>query len=207
MFLAKFFILLFISVLTMGASANSVGITTYPLILQKHIFSAEFNGVMSEGGGFGLQGRYTRLLNERTIMDGGFGLSAGDRSNTIFLGTAYELFADYQKQPRVTIRGQWESANEYDSHYNIITFTPIVSKGFVMGGKNFFPHIALPYSINLNSRNASYKTTIATTMGISGNIPVEGYQHLIGTLEARFSLNNSYSGLFAGISFPVDIIR
>lgn len=206
MILKKFVTLSVLSLfISTSLFASTVGISTYPIIFQKNILSMEFNGIMSEGGGVGIQGRYSRIVSERTILDAGVGLSAGNKTNAIFFGGNYEIYADYHKQPKVTIRGQWESSNEYGARYNIISLTPIISKGFVASNKNIFPHISFPYSINLNSADASYKTTLSTALGITGNLPFKGYENLIGTLEARFSLSNSYSGLFAGISFPVDI--
>jgi len=173
---------LFISLLVMGFSGLAFGygegISSYPLTAEKKLISAEFSGMVSSGGGAGLQARYTQNLNEVTTLDAGFGVSGGERASRIFAGVDYEIFPDYENQPKTSLKATLSNAKEFGDNYNIITLAPTVSKGFNFWGKEGFPYAALPFGVNLNSETKSYQTTWNLSAGITGKIPVEDFDHL-----------------------------
>jgi hypothetical protein len=187
-----------------SAFALGMGQSTYPLLTAKKFLSTEITGVTSDGGGLGVQGRYTYKVNKAVTVDGGFGVAAGERPSRIFAGADYELYPDYMRQPKVSFKGQFESAKEFGQGKTELTIAPTVSKGFVFWGHEAYPYIATPVGFKLNSDDSTYKSTMSVNLGINGNLPFQGYRHLTGTLEAKLGVKNSYTGVVAGVAFPLE---
>lgn len=180
------------------------GVSTYPIMLDKKFISGEFTGITSTGGGVGVQGRYTQRLNRKTIIDAGIGMSGGERSSRLFAGADFEIYPDYQRQPRVSVKTEISNNKEFDVRRNTIGISPTVSKGFSFWGHEAYPFVALPYNVSLDSDTKTYETQANLNVGITGNLPFEGYKHLTGTLEASVKIKDSYSGVFMGISYPIN---
>lgn len=180
------------------------GVSTYPIMLDKKFISGEFTGITSTGGGVGVQGRYTQRLNRKTIIDAGIGMSGGERSSRLFAGADFEIYPDYQRQPRVSVKTEISNSKEFDVRRNTIGISPTVSKGFSFWGHEAYPFVALPYNVSLDSDTKTYETQANLNVGITGNLPFEGYKHLTGTLEASVKIKDSYSGVFMGISYPIN---
>jgi hypothetical protein len=184
--------------------AYGTGYISYPLSPQKRLVSTEFTGITSTGGGVGLQGRFTQRINEKMILDAGLGIGAGERDSRVFVGADYELFPDYMKQPRISLKTTWTNAKEFDVRRNIFSFAPTVSKGFSFWGEEAFPFFSLPVGVNLNGDDNTYETQINANLGITGNLPIEGYRNLMGTVEATVGVKDSFTALFLGVSYPLN---
>ena len=195
------FALLFLST---NLLASGTGYSSYPLVLEKSLLSTELTGITSTGGGMGVQGRYTQKLNPSMVFDGGIGVSGGERNGRIFANMDYEIFPDYREQPRVGIKTGLENVEEFDSRINRLGIAPVVSKGFSFWGEEAYPFFSLPTKLNLNSDTDTYYTSFSANFGITGNIPVQGYRHLIGSLETQIDINDSYTALFMGITYPLN---
>ena len=180
------------------------GYSSYPLDLQENNFSTEVTGITSTGGGIGLQGRYTRKINQKMVLDVGAGLSGGERDARFFAGLDYELFPDYMEQPKISIRTTFEHAGEFGTTRNILGFAPKVSKGFSFWEHEAFPYVALPLGLNLDSDTQRNESQVGMSFGITGNLPFEEYRNILGVLEANIGVKDSYTGLFAGLSFPIN---
>lgn len=184
--------------------AYGLGYVTYPLMPQKRIISTEFTGITSSGGGVGLQGRFTQKINERLIMDGGIGISGGQRDSRFFVGADYEIFPDYMKQPRFSVKTTYTNAKEFNKRRSIFQIAPTISKGFSFWGHEAFPYFSLPIGANLNNDNKTYQTQINASVGISGNLPFADYKNLLGNIEATVGVKSSYTALFMGVSYPLN---
>jgi hypothetical protein len=185
--------------------AYGTGISTFPLEVEKKFISAEVTGITSEGGGIGLQTRFTTKLNEKTTVDAGLGISGGERSARLFAGFDYELFPDYQMQPRTSLKAFVENSKEFNIRRNIIGFAPTFSKGFSFWEHEAFPYLAIPLGISLNGRSNTYATTVSANFGISGVLPVQtGAKKLTANAELLVGLKDSFSGLFMGIAYPIE---
>ncbi len=199
---------LFSLILGLVASSNSMayglGQSSYPLMIDSKAISTEFTGIVSTGGGVGLQARYTQKLNSKTIVDAGLGISGGERSSRLFAGMDYEILPDYGNQPKFTLKGSFESAKEFNTRLNIIGLAPTISKGFSFWGQEAYPFLALPIGIGLESESKTYSTRTQVSTGITGKLPIEGYRHLTGSLEANFNLSDSHSSVIIGLAYPLD---
>ncbi|MDO9183213.1 MAG: hypothetical protein Q7U04_12435 [Bacteriovorax sp.] len=196
---------------TMGLSAQKAnaygtGLSTYPLEVETKLISAELTGITSTGGGLGMQARFTNKLNEKATIDAGLGISGGERSARLFAGYDYELFPDYENQPRTSIKAFIENSKEFNARRNILGIAPSVSKGFTFWGKEAFPYLSIPYGISLNGNNNSYSTTLSANIGISGVIPADigADKQLTANAEAIVGLKDSFSGVFFGVAYPIE---
>ncbi len=184
--------------------AYGIGYSSFPLEEGKRMVSTEMTGITSTGGGVGLQGRFVQKISDKWGMDAGVGIGSGERTRRIFVGSDFEIFPDYMRQPRFSLKTSFENAKEFDSTQNILSVAPTVSKGFSFWGDEAFPYLALPVGLSLNSDKKSYETVITAHLGVSGNLPIEGYSKFTGLVEGIVGLKNSYSGVFLGVSYPLN---
>lgn len=186
--------------------AYGTGYTVLPMEVSQKIISAEFSGITSNGGGIGLQSRYTQKATERLSFDAGLGIAGGNYPSRIFAAADYEIFPDYESQPRVSLKMNIENAKENTGHRNIVTFAPILSKGFNMWGHEAFPYLSIPYGISLNPTTQSYSTRASANIGINGPLPLENMEKkLNGSAEVIVGLtDNQYSGFFLSIGYPIE---
>ena len=183
--------------------AYGTGIVSYPWMVSRKAVTAELSGITSTGGGVGIQGRYTHKLAEGMIFDAGAGFAGGKRTTRIFVGADFEIIPDYAKQPKVSVKTSFENSKEFKVRRNILSVAPTVSKGFNFWGKEAFPFVSLPVGLSLDSKSKRYETIISANIGVSGNLPIKGYEKLIGTVEATIKIKDSYTGIFAGVTYPL----
>ena len=109
--------------------------------------------------------------------EAGVGLGSGERTTRLFAGIDYEVFPDYQNQPKFSVKAGLENASEFGVRRNILGISPTVSKGFEANGKEFFPFFSLPVGISLDGDRNTYKTLANASMGVTGNLPFEEYKN------------------------------
>lgn len=188
-----------------NAWGANVGISTFPLVQNKKFLSAEFNSVVSKGGGDGVQGRFTQRVSESISIDAGIGVNGGIRATgRAFVGADFEVYPDYVNQPRFSVKAALENAKEIIGRVNKVTFAPTISKGFSFWGKEAYPFVSFPLGLGLMNSSSRYETIANLNFGINGKIPLSGMAHLIGVIEASVSLKDSYSSINAGVSFPMN---
>ncbi len=168
-----FFSLLFLS--TRLLAMWGTGWSTYPMLIDNRFLSTEFTGDLSTDGGIGFQGRYTHKINKSTVAEAGVGFSGGQRSGRLFVGVDYELFPDYMKQPRISVKTTIENSKEYNYRKNKIGVAPIVSKGFNFWGREAYPYASFPVGVSLDADSRLYDTFMKLSMGITAKIPWEKY--------------------------------
>jgi hypothetical protein len=187
-----------------GVMAYGVGQSTHPMAEGKKLISTEFTGITSDDGGMGMQVRYTQKLNRIFTYDVGLGISGGDRAQRLFVGADYEIYPDYLRQPRFSIKANLERAEEFEETNTIVSVAPTISKGFNFWGKEAFPYVSLPVGLSLNGDDKSYENTVSLNTGINGQLPIKGYRHLNGNLEVQVGLKDSFTAFLAGVSFPMN---
>lgn len=183
--------------------AYGIGQSTMPMLSGTKSIATELTGITSDQGGMGMQVRYTQKLDEKLIVDGGIGISGGDRSQRLFVGADYELYPDYMQQPRVSVKGMIEHSQEFEEGITKLSLAPTITKGFSFWGKEAYPFASLPVGLSLNGDKQTYETTMSLNTGINGQLPIDGYKHLNGTVEVQIGLKDSFTALLAGISFPL----
>ena len=196
--------------LTFGPSAvfgYGMGISTFPLEQDRKVISAEVTGIVSDGGGLGLQARYTQKLNQSSTVDAGLGISGGERSARLFAGYDYEIFPDYDIQPRTSLKAFIENSKEFGTRKNILGIAPSISKGFSFWGNEAFPYLSLPYGISLDGKRNQYETTLSANIGISGTITSEYLttnRPVTANAEMIVGLKDSFTAVFFGFGYPIE---
>jgi len=185
-----------------SAYALGIGYSTFPLQKHDRLLAVESTAALSDGGGIGVQGRYTHKFDERTTFEGGIGMAGGNHDGSVFLTTDAMILPDYDQQPRVSVRGSIENAKEYNQRRTIFSVAPVVSKGFIAWEREVFPYVALPIGVNLNGANKSYQNTVSLSVGVNGHLPIQGKEKILANLETFLNVQNRYSGVIASLSFP-----
>ncbi len=187
-----------------SAYATVVGYSSYPLVTKKNLLSAGMDSVISSGGGFGLEARYTQRVNSRFTVDGGLAISGADQSaSRLFLGADYEIMPDYMEQPRVSLKFNWFNEEQFNSRINRISLAPTATKGFNFWGKEAYPYVSLPIGMDFNGETKTYETVMNLAFGITGQLPFTGYEKITGNAEVSFNVKDSYSTFSLGLSMPV----
>ena len=187
----------------LNVNASVIGISNQPLTMNKHIVTTELDSFVSDGTGTGVMARYTYNANERLKFDAGFGFTDGDRSSRMVLGADMMLIPDYGRQPKASIKGLMISEEIDGVRYNSFGAAPTLAKGIVIGGNEAYPFLALPMTVGLNADDNTYETTMAVATGITGNLNVGGMRDVIGSFEANFPIDNSYTAFVMGLSIPI----
>lgn len=202
----KFGFLIALSSFVVGSNvwAYGTGISTFPLSVDNKLISAEFTGITSNGGGVGLQTRFTQKINEQSTVDAGLGIGGGERSARLFAGYDYEIFPDVDYQPKSTLKAFIENAKEFGVRRNVLGIAPTFSKGLNVSDKEIFPFVSLPFGISLNNKNNTYATSFSANLGVSGNIPMENSKTLTATLEGVIGVKDSFTGAFVSVGYPIE---
>ncbi len=193
-----------LSFISASVFAYNSGISSFPLKTKDKLVSAEFGGFMSEGKGVGVQARYTQKINPLLTVDGGFGFSDGERAHRFFASADYEFFPDYMKQPRISMKGMFLRGKEFERTVTRLSMAPTVSKGFNFWGKEAFPFISLPLSMELDAENNKYQIISQVSFGASSQVPFEGFEKVLANLETTININNGFSAVFLGMSYPLN---
>lgn len=200
----KNFLKIALSLCSASVMAYGIGYTTHPMAENQKFISTEMTGIVSDNGGMGLQVRYTQKLNKFVSVDAGLGISGGDRDQRLFVSADYEIYPDYMRQPRFSLKTSIERADEFKTTNTIISVAPTLSKGFNFWGKEAFPYVALPFGLSLNGDKNTYETITSLNAGINGQVPVEGYSNLNANLEIQVGVQDSFTAMLVGLSFPMN---
>ncbi len=195
----KGFILLCLSLLAIPSFASNVGISVHPLETEARILSTEYTGRLSNGSSQGLQVRYLHTYTSELNFDAGFQVSKEDIS-TLFAGATYEFYPDFENQPKIAARGFIERERNNDQNVTNFGIAPIVSKGYSFSGYPAYPYVSLPMRLSLVELGDDYIFRSSLAMGISGNLPFEGFTNVVGNVEANVNLKDSFSSLSVGLS-------
>ncbi len=191
------------TLLTTNAWALGTGVSSYPMMTGKKLISSEVLGVTSSGGGIGAQVRYSQKIAKKMVFDAGLGISGGEMTNRFFTGVDYEIYPDYYKQPKVSVKTTFEMAKEFEVSRTKLSLAPTISKGFSFWGKEAYPYFSMPLGLSLDGDSKTYESTISANLGINGNVPVEEYKHLQASAEIQLGLKDSFTSILVGLSYPI----
>ncbi|WP_044557671.1 hypothetical protein [Halobacteriovorax marinus] len=191
------------TLLSTNAWSLGTGVSSFPMMTGKKLISSEVLGVTSSGGGIGAQVRYTQKFSKKAVFDAGLGISGGEMSNRFFTGVDYEIFPDYYKQPKVSVKTTMELAKEFEVSRTKLSLAPTVSKGFSFWGKEAYPYFSMPVGLSLDGDTKTYESTISANLGINGNVPLEQYKHLQANAEIQLGLKDSFTSILVGLSYPL----
>lgn len=186
-------------VIPLSSFASIIGISTHPFESNENLFNAEFNSRFSRGSANGLQLRYLRSFNSKFNADAGFRVFKNERS-TLFASATYEIFPDYMEQPQVSIKGFVERTRVRGTNINTFGAAPIISKGYSFWDYPAYPYLSIPMNLSLIEDTDKYEFVTSLTMGVTGEVPIDGFRNVLANLEANLNLRNSASYLALGLS-------
>lgn len=192
-----------ITVLSFNVKASDIGLSTHPFAVNKQVLSTEYVNYMSHGTGMGIEAKYFNRIDEDINFEAGFGVTNGDRANRVFAGLDYMIYPDYDSQPRVSVKGLFDTMDFDGTRVNSFGIAPTISKGFSFWENEAFPYLALPMKISLNQDKDTYKSSTAVATGITAPMNIDGMSKLVANLEVNMDLGNSYTGIMLGVSLPL----
>lgn len=142
---------------------------------------------------------------KKSTLDVGLGIAGGERSGRLFAGYDHEIIPDYESQPRLSVKAFFENSKEFEARRNILGIAPSISKGFSFWGHEAYPYLSLPYGISLNGTTQTYQSTLSANLGVTGLLPKDwSSKQLTSNAEVILGLNNSYTGVFFGVGYPIE---
>jgi hypothetical protein len=177
--------------LSVYAHASVVGISTHPLNDEARVLSAEMTGYMSQRHEVGMGLRYTQEIDRGSLLD--LAVSGAQDSRGLLLGGGmdFELLREDVRQPRLSIKPYYQYQKFEDKKENLIGAAPTMRKGFSIEGNEFFPYIAVPTGIKVDSQNDAFVYYASVTLGASMPLPVAGGDKLLVSVEGNKDLGAS----------------
>ncbi len=157
--------------LSLSLEASVIGISTHPLNEQGRVLSAEMTGYMSQRSEMGAGLRYTQEVDQYRILD--FTVSGGQDSRGLTLGAGmdFEILSEDVSQPRVSIKPYWQQQKFETESSNLVGAAPTIRKGFSLNGQEFFPYLALPAGMKIDSTTDEFVYYASMTLGASMPLP------------------------------------
>lgn len=157
--------------LSLSLEASVIGISTHPLNEEGKVLSAEMTGYMSQRSEMGAGLRYTQEVDQYRILD--FTVSGGQDSRGLTLGAGmdFEILSEDVSQPRVSIKPYWQQQKFETESSNLVGAAPTLRKGFSLNGQEFFPYLALPTGMKIDSTTDEFVYYASMTLGASMPLP------------------------------------
>jgi hypothetical protein len=186
----KIIALLFL-LITFPSVASIVGISTHPLNDEARVLTAEMMGFMSNRHEVGMGLRYTQEMGANKLLDITAGGGQESRSLTMGVGVDFALLEEDVSQPRVSIKPYIHYLKYEDSRQNLIGAAPTIRKGFSINGMEFFPYLALPTGMRLDSGSEKFDYYASLTLGASMPFPGADTNKLLLSLEGNRDMGAS----------------
>lgn len=189
--------------LLFSASAHSllIGISTHPLNDEAKVLSAEFAGFMSNRHEVGMGLRYTQEVMTDRILDLGVLGAQDSRSLMVNASLDFKLLDEDLYRPRFSFRPYMGYMKVENAVENLVGIAPVMRKGFSLNEMEFFPYLAVPTGMKINSTNDEYVFATSLTIGSSFNFPGADSENLLMSLEGNKDLGSSSDYLTCMISW------
>jgi hypothetical protein len=194
--------LIFLSLfLTIPAFASVMGISTHPLNEEARVLSAEMTGYMSQRNEMGAGLRYTQETSPHRLMD--LTVSGGQDSRGLVAGGGmdFELLHEDIDQPRVSIKPYVQHQKFEASNSNLIGAAPSIRKGFAINGQEFFPYLAIPTGIKIDSSTDEFVYYASMSFGASMPFPGANNDKMLLSLEGNKNMGGSSDYIGALVSW------
>jgi hypothetical protein len=177
--------------LTFSAHANIVGISTHPLNSEGKVLSAEMTGYMSERNEIGAGLRYTQEVDRYKVFDFTAGGGQDSRGLNLGMGMDFELLSEDISQPRISIKPFFQHQRFDDTSSSLIGAAPTLRKGLSISGQEFFPYLAIPTGIKVDSETEEFVYLASLTLGASMPFPGANNDKILLSVEGNKSMGAS----------------
>lgn len=185
------YIILSLAFISFSSFASVVGISTHPLNEEARVLSAEMTGYMSQRHEVGMGLRYTQEINRGQLLDLNVSGAQDSRGLALGGGMDFELLNEDVSQPRVSVKPYYQYQKFESDTFSLVGAAPTLRKGFSLQGNEFFPYLATPTGIKIDSETDKFVYYAALTMGVSMPLPIESGEKLLVSMEGNKDLGSS----------------
>lgn len=194
-------IILFFSLFPLIGFASITGISTHPLGQRAKVLSAEMTGYMSQKSEMGMGLRYTQETSRNRIID--FSVSGAQEARSMSAGGGmdFQILNEKINQPRVSIKPFLQYQRFEGVSSNLVGAAPTLRKGFSLNGQEFFPYLAVPSGLKIDSVTDEFVYYASVSFGASMPLPGAHNDKILLTLESNKNLGASYDYLGCLVSW------
>ncbi len=168
-----------------------MGISTHPLNDDAKVLSAEMTGYMSQRQEVGMGLRYTQEVMRGQIFDLSAAGAQNSRGLTLGTGMDFEILREDVSQPRFSLKPYFQYQKFDDLNQNLIGVAPTLRKGFSIEGVEFFPYLAVPTGVKMNSDTQQFDYYASLTIGASAPLAAAGGDKLLVSVETNKNMGAS----------------
>lgn len=171
--------------------ASVMGVSTHPLNEEARVLSAEMTGYMSERNEMGAGLRYTHEVDQHKLFD--FSVAGGQDSRGLVMGGGmdFELLSEDVNQPRVSFKPFIQHQKFEATNSNLFGAAPSIRKGFAVAGQEFFPYLALPTGIKIDSDTEEFVYYASMTFGMSMPFPGAENDRIVLSVEGNRNMGSA----------------
>lgn len=184
-------ILFLLFILPALAGASVMGISTYPINESGRLLSAEMTGYMSQRNEMGAGLRYTQEVASGRVLDVTVAGAQESRGLTAGMGMDFELLREDISQPRVSLKPFMQYQKFENRSANLFGAAPTLRKGFSVSGQEFFPYLALPSGLKIDSTTDEFVYYASLTLGASMPFPGANNDKILLSLEGNKNMGSS----------------
>lgn len=184
-------ILILMILVPVSSFASVVGISTHPLNDKARVLSAEMTGYMSQRNEVGMGLRYTQEIAPQKLLD--LTVSGGQDSRSLNAGGGvdFEILSEDLYQPRVSIKPYMQYQKFEEATSSLVGFAPTLRKGFSVNGYEFFPYVAIPSGIKMDTTSNEFVYYSSLSFGSSMPFPGADNKHILLSLEGNMNMGAS----------------
>lgn len=171
--------------------ASIIGVSTHPISEEGRLLSAEMKGYMSERNEMGAGLRYTQEVSRYKILDVTASGGQDSRGLTLGAGMDFELLSEDLHQPRVSLKPYVQYQRFEKETANLLGAAPTIRKGFSIQGQEFFPYLAIPAGMKIDSSTDEFDYYASLTLGASMPFPGANNDHVLLSLEGNKNMGSS----------------
>lgn len=195
----KFLSLLFF-VLSTSLQASVVGLTTHQLNEEARVLTLESVGYMNQRHEMGFGLRYTHGVQQGQLLDVYAGGAQHSRGFSFGAGMDFEILSDEGYQPRVSLKPFYQHQKFESSKLTNLGAAPTLRKALAIFDTNFYPFIAVPVGVQIDSSDDEFVYLASVSVGASMAIP-NTEEKLVVSLEGNKNLGAASDSLSALISW------
>lgn len=173
--------------------AQNIGLSAYDFTHLGTYVTGEAIAKYSGDTGIGAGVRLTHTLSREMKIDAGYNFHDGFQKHRFFSGFDYELFPDYQYQPRMSLKGLLEVVDDQSGTSMVIGLAPIFSKGVALGSVHTYPFVGLPLK-KLIGESSDFEAYLALGSGVKLT------ERAMFNFETNINLSEGSSSLLLGLS-------
>lgn len=177
--------------LPLTSLASVMGVSTHPFSDEAHVLSAEMTGYMSQRNEMSMGLRYSHEVSRHRMLD--FSVAGGQDSRGLLMGAGmdFELVSEELYRPRVSIKPFMQYQKFEAEASNLIGAAPSIRKGFSVQGQEFFPYIAVPTGIKIDSTTDEFVYYASMTLGMSMPFPGSQNERILLSFEGNKNMGAS----------------